>query len=79
LSGIYNDADKTFSLFCASKSQNEGPYATNFRKFLLQHLEANGIKEEEIAQDLYERKISLVFEVKNQEISKKFTGKGYYP
>jgi tRNA splicing ligase len=37
MSGI-QDENGTYKLFTASKSTNDGPYATNFRNFVLKHL-----------------------------------------
>ena len=63
LSGVKDEVTGTHKLFAASKSTNEGPYASEFKKLIVKHLTEKGMTEEFLAADLFKRKVSCVFEV----------------
>lgn len=63
MSGVHNAATNTYSLFTASKSTNVASYANEFRKLVLAQLESKNISETQLAKELFDRRISMVFEV----------------
>jgi tRNA splicing ligase len=52
-----------YRLLICSKSTCEGPFAQELRRLVFKHLEGKGRKEEEMAKELFEKNVSLVFEV----------------